>query len=197
MTSPKPLAPTKLLLQSPLQSFPFFSADHLLVLGGRGAGAHVEQLSLSGASTLCPSPVPPLPTAVHYHSTMITDRSRLLSCGGWSDRTNRAISSCWTWTPDIKTWTPAPSLPAARATGQMVLVQNNVLWLGGHDGSSRGQIYSLDSGVLGQQWEEVASMVTPRDSHCSVAYDNFVITAGITTLTLWAVGLLRVLTTNL
>jgi len=66
--------------------------------------------------------------------------------------------------------------------GTMVLpwcVQDTVLWLGGWDGSDvRDEIYSLNAAVTGHQWEEVATLDTPREDHCSVAYGDSVITAG-------------------
>ena len=66
----------------------------------------------------------------------------------------------------------------------MVLVQDTVLWLGGWDGSDvRDEIYSLNAAVTGHQWEEVATLATPRGGHCSVAWNDSVITAG-TTVTL-------------
>ena len=157
--------------------FSLFPADHLLVLGGSDGSrlSSVEYLTFSGST--CASPVPDLPTPFGGHSTVITSTSRLVSCGGYING-GPTSSSCWTWTPGSQSWTTAPSLPIGLQSGAMVTTEDKILYIGGTSRGNRHEIYSIDTGLTGQ-WTQVASLTTARNSHCSAAYDDNIITTGI------------------
>jgi len=155
--------------------------DHLLVLGGKtisGESASVEYLAFAGSES-CDSPVSDLPAVVQDHSTVITRTARIVSCGG--ENSTGPTSDCWTWTKASQSWTPAPALPEALKDGQMVylLRPDVILFIGGRDDSNiiRNEIYQIDSELTGQ-WTKVATLVTPREKHCSAAYDDYIVTSG-------------------
>ena len=63
----------------------------------------------------------------------------------------------------------------------MVTTGEKIIYIGGRGGTNgdmRDEIYSIDTGLTGQ-WTQVASLTTARDSHCSAAYNDNVISTGI------------------